>query len=105
MHDALVDEDGQGLLTRLRTPRGGGLDPGSSSLVGGQTQIEREVAVCSRLRGVEPGDARVTARGRTLPISGERKASEQISDEDYWLRGIAYGRTVPIRVEQPSLAA
>ncbi len=43
------------------------------------------------LPGVEPADIHVAVRGRTLVISGERKAQQQVSDDGYWMRGIAYG--------------
>jgi HSP20 family protein len=43
------------------------------------------------LPGVEPADIHVAVRGRTLAISGERKAQEQVSDDEYWMRGVAYG--------------
>jgi HSP20 family molecular chaperone IbpA len=43
------------------------------------------------LPGVEPADIHVAVRGRTLVISGERKAQQQVSDDGYWMRGITYG--------------
>jgi HSP20 family protein len=43
------------------------------------------------LPGVEPADIHVAVRGRTLAISGERKAQEQVADDAYWVRDIVYG--------------
>lgn len=43
------------------------------------------------LPGVEPADIHVAVAGRTLTISGERKARHQVSDDGYWMRGITYG--------------
>jgi len=52
--------------------------------------------------GVDPGDIHIAVRGRTLTISGERKAAEEVPGEDYWCREIAYGsfeRTVTLPEE------
>jgi HSP20 family protein len=55
-----------------------------------QVSDGRLVVRCD-LPGVEPADIHVAVRGRSLSISGERKAQQQVSDGDYWMRGIAYG--------------
>ncbi len=61
-----------------------------------------KIVVRCDVAGVDPGDVHVAVRGRTLTISGERKAAEEIPGEDYWYRGIAYGsfeRTVTLPEE------
>lgn len=44
------------------------------------------------LPGVDPADIHLTVTGRMLTVSGQRKAPEQIPDENYWLRGLSYGQ-------------
>jgi HSP20 family protein len=51
-----------------------------------------KVVVRCDVPGVDPGDTHIALRGRTLTISGERKATEEIRGEEYWCREIAYGR-------------
>src|SRR3989442_8280128 len=60
--------------------------------------------------GVDPAGIRVAVRGRTLTISGERKATEEIAGDDYWCREIAYGSfertlTLPEEVDAEAVRA
>jgi HSP20 family protein len=66
-----------------------------------------KIVVRCDVPGVDPGDVHVAVRGRTLTISGERKATEEIPGEAYWYRGIAYGsfeRTVTLPEEVATTA-
>lgn len=69
-----------------------------------------KVVVRCDVPGVDPGDVHVSVRGRTLTISGERKAAEEIPGDDYWYRGIAYGSfertlTLPEEVDAEAVKA
>ena len=69
-----------------------------------------KVAIRCDVPGVDPGDIHVAVRGRTLTLSGERKATEEIPGEDYWCREIAYGRfertvTLPEEIDAKAVRA
>src|SRR2546428_4377435 len=69
-----------------------------------------KVAIRCDVPGVDPGDIHVAVRGRTLTISGERKATEEIPGDDYWCREIAYGRferavTLPEEIDAKAVRA
>ena len=53
---------------------------------------DKEYVVRCDVPGVDPKDITVKVEGRMLTIAGERKASEAVEDQRYWLRGIDYGR-------------
>ena len=69
-----------------------------------------KVVVRCDVPGVDPGDVHVVVRGRTLTISGERRATEQIPDEDYCCREIPHGSferavTLPADVDAQAITA
>jgi HSP20 family molecular chaperone IbpA len=53
------------------------------------TAREGKLTVRCDVPGVEPSDIRVAITGRTLTISGERKAPAP--SDDHWVGGISYG--------------
>lgn len=70
----------------------GGMRPAASWMPDAEAHVsDGKLVVRCDLPGVEPADIHVAVRGRTLMISGERKAEQQVSDDGYCMRGIAYG--------------
>lgn len=53
---------------------------------------DKEYVIRCDVPGIDPKDITVKVEGRMLTITGERKASEAVEEERYWLRGITYGR-------------
>ena len=69
-----------------------------------------KVVVRCDVPGVDPGDIHLAVRGRTLTISGERKATEEVPGEDYWCREMAYGSfehtvTLPEEIDAKAVRA
>ena len=53
---------------------------------------DKEYVVRCDVPGIDPKDITVKVEGRMLTITGERKATDAVEDQRYWLRGITYGR-------------
>jgi HSP20 family protein len=70
----------------------GDLRPASGWVPDAEAHVsDGKLVVRCDLPGVEPADIHVAVKGRRLVISGERKAQEQVPEDGYWMRGIAYG--------------
>jgi HSP20 family protein len=66
-------------------------------------ETDDEVVVTASLPGIKPEDVDITLTGRTLVISGELKATEQVEDEQYLHRERRMGSfsrqvRLPVRV-------
>jgi HSP20 family protein len=53
---------------------------------------DKEFVVRCEVPGVDPRDITVTVEGPMLRITGERKPTEKVEDQPYWLREITHGR-------------
>lgn len=69
-----------------------------------------KLVVRAELPGVEKKDVKVTVEGDVLTIKGERKAKEEVKDEDYYACEMCYGafsRSIylPVKVESTKIQA
>jgi HSP20 family protein len=83
-----LDREADGLFARAFDQRGViAWAPALESFV-----RENEVVIRCDVPGVDPQDLHAKVEGQILTIAGERKASREVTEDAYAIRGVTYGR-------------